>query len=334
VTNIKTLKIGTRGSPLALWQAKEVAARLEKAWPELRTELEIIKTSGDWAPRDGETRLAVQAGGKRLFATEIEAALERGDVDIAVHSSKDLDSTLPDGMEIACVLPREDARDAILLRDRSMRDVAVKDWPEGFVVGTASVRRGAMLLALNPGLKIVPLRGNVETRISKLRGALSGEHNIDATLLAEAGLKRLGYADEIDRVLSVDEALPAAGQGTVAIEVLSKNSQLKALLGPICCTQSLHRLFAERAALAVLDGSCHTPIGAYASYDGQGEMHLRLAVYSLDGQQSFFENDKAVILDEKSALEFGANLARKLKEKVPVEMFEQIVSGEGVQCVS
>lgn len=311
--DIQHLKIGTRGSPLALWQAREVEARLKAAHPGLSTELVVIKTSGDWKPEDGEVRLSEVEGGKGQFAKEIEQALLAGAIDIAVHSMKDMDSFLPKGLVINHMLPREDARDAFLSANYS----SIDDLPKAAVVGTASVRRQAFLLSRRPDLKIVPLRGNVQTRIDKLK-----EGQVDATFLACAGLKRLGLEDEITSVLSYEEMLPAAGQGAVGIEMREKDFSVAQLLETINCRTTLLCVGVERAILKILDGSCHTPIGAYARFEGK-ELVVDAHVCSLDGQKRYTAcskvplefNDKIDVLATSASI--GEALGQQLKEQLP-----------------
>jgi hydroxymethylbilane synthase len=261
-------------------------------------------------------RLSEADGGKGQFAKEIEQALLTGVVDIAVHSMKDMDSYLPDGLTIDHMLPREDVRDAMILsHDLRGRIKNAVDLPPNANLGTASVRRAAFLLSKRPDLKISPFRGNVQTRIDKVRGG-----QVDATFLAMAGLNRLGLSEEADIVLSVDEMLPAAAQGAVGIEMRAGEAEIASLLAPISCGRTVLCVRAERAALKVLDGSCHTPIGAYAEHEG-GRMSLRLQVSSVDGQQNFTAADERDVVDVDAAIAFGAALAQQLKSEVPAEMF-------------
>ena len=248
------LRIGTRGSPLALVQAGQVRARLAAAHglaPE-RIGIEIIRTSGDMI-RD---RPLAEVGGKGLFTKEIEDALLAGRIDLAVHSAKDMPTVLPAGLAIVAVLPREDPRDAFISR----KSRTLHELPHGAVVGTASLRRQALVKRLRPDLAVVNFRGNVETRLRKLD---AGE--VDATLLALAGLKRLGRADAATAILSTDEFLPAVGQGIIALEARADDARTRALLDAINDRDAATALACERAFLAVLDGSCRTPIAGYAT---------------------------------------------------------------------
>jgi hydroxymethylbilane synthase len=254
------LRLGSRGSPLALAQAAEAKARLAAAHPSLAAldaiEIVPIRTSGD---RPSQRTLA-EEGGKGLFTKELEEALLAGTIDFAVHSLKDMETALRPGLTIACCLPREDPRDALVAKGaRRIADLA-----PGAVVGTASVRRKAQLLHARPDLAIVPLRGNVGTRLAKLD---SGD--FAATVLAAAGLHRLGRFDEAGAVLiPADEMLPAAGQGIIAIEARIGDTRVMAYLAAIDDAPAAVSARAERALLAALDGTCRTPIAALATPAG------------------------------------------------------------------
>ena len=267
------LRIGTRGSPLALAQADELKRRLAAAHPTLgapdAVEIVAIRTSGD---RAGERPLAAE-GGKGLFTKEIEEALIAARVDVAVHSLKDMMATLPPGLAIAACLPREDPRDVLL----SPRATTLADLPKAARLGTASLRRQALALHVRPDLKVVPLRGNVGTRLAKLA---AGE--ADATILAVAGLKRLGLANRITAPLSADEMLPAPAQGVLAVEIRADDGRMRDLLAPLDHAETAACAAAERAFLAALDGSCRTPIAALATIAG-GRLHLDAAIVRPDG---------------------------------------------------
>ena len=253
------LRLGSRGSPLALAQAAEAKARLAAAHPSLAAagaiEIVAIRTSGD---RPSERPLA-EEGGKGLFTKEIEEALLAGKIDAAVHSLKDMETVLRPGLAIVCCLPREDPRDALVAKGaRRIAELA-----QGAVVGTASVRRKAQLLHIRPDLAIVPLRGNVGTRLAKLE---SGD--LAATILAAAGLKRLGRFDGVASIIPADEMLPAAGQGIIAIEARADDRRVLDLIAAIDDDAASTSARAERALLAALDGTCRTPIAALARLDG------------------------------------------------------------------
>lgn len=307
----QTLRIGTRGSKLALVQTGMVRDALIAAHPGLEVEVKIIQTSGDWKPEQGETRLSETKGGKGQFAAEIEHALLAGAVDCGVHSLKDMSSFLPEGLVIRHVLKREDPRD-VLLANGAVRNLA--DLPEGAVVGTASLRRQALLLAQRPDFKIVPLRGNVPTRIEKMR---TGQ--VDATILALAGMRRLGLEHEIACVFTAEEMLPAACQGIVGIEIREGDSETARLFDPIHHAESGYAAAAERAALAVLDGSCHTPIGAHAVRDG-GIMTLRVLVASGDGRQVFRDEQSAPVQNDADAARLGQVVGLRLKSRIPPDL--------------
>jgi len=257
--NQPALRIGTRGSPLALAQANQVRDRLIAAHPDLPPpELCVIRTTGD---RVTDRPLA-ELGGKGLFTKEIEQALRERAIDIAVHSMKDVETWLPDGLVVDCFLPREDPRDTLL------GAASIAALPQGARVGTASLRRSAQLLALRPDLTITMLRGNVGTRLDKLAAGV-----VDATLLAVAGLKRLGRADAIGAVLEPAQFLPAVAQGAVGIERRADDERSAALLALLNDPATAQCVAAERAMLAALDGTCRTPIGGLATLNA-GELSL------------------------------------------------------------
>lgn len=312
-TTCAKIRIGSRGSPLALKQVEMVQDALDGVFPELETEVVIIETSGDWRPSDGEVALSEREGGKAQFAKEIEEALIAGDIDCAVHSMKDMDSFLPDGLVIDHMLPREDARDALLFSDhvRAGKCDAFDLIPQGARVGTVSVRRAAFLLSKRPDLKIEPFRGNVQTRIGKLRVG-----QVDVTMLAIAGLKRLGIADEADVVLDVEEMLPAAAQGAVGIEIRESDAEVLSIFSRISNLNTVLCVKAERSVLKVLDGSCHSPIGAYAVLDG-GEMWLRVRIVSLDGVQVFEDDIRGQVLSVDEAQALGAEIGARMKAIIP-----------------
>ncbi len=267
------LKIGTRGSQLALAQAYETRERLMKAhgWDENAVEIVIIKTTGDMV-RD---RPLAEIGGKGLFTKEIEEALLDGRIDLAVHSMKDVPAVLPDGLVISTFLPREDNRDAFL----SPVAADIDALPEGAKVGTSSVRRAAQLLARRPDLEITGFRGNVDTRLRKLD---AGE--VDATFLACAGLNRLGLSDRITQAVPVDIMLPAVAQGAIGIEIREDDARTRALLEPLNHRDTRVAVTAERGFMIELEGSCRTPLAAYAEVDGD-HVRLRCEALTLDGRQ-------------------------------------------------
>ena len=267
------IRIGTRGSKLALAQAEETKRRLLAAHdlPEEAVELVVIKTTGD-AVRD---RPLADIGGKGLFTKEIEEALLEGRIDLAVHSMKDVPAELPDGLAIACHLPREDARDAFI----SLKYASIDALPAGAVVGTSSVRRAAQLLRLRPDVEIVPFRGNVDTRLRKLADGVA-----DATFLACAGLNRLGLADRITQAVPEDVMLPAVAQGAIGIETRKDDARIRELLAPLNDADTAVRVAAERGFLERLEGSCRTPLAAHAVIRDDA-VHLTAEALTLDGAQ-------------------------------------------------
>ncbi len=308
VLPIGPLRIGTRGSPLALAQAHETRARLVAAHPGLGVagaiEIVVIKTTGD---RILDRTLA-DAGGKGLFTKEIEEALAAGTIDLAVHSMKDVPTVLPDGLDIPCLLPRADARDAWFSRS----GLSLDELPAGAVVGTASLRRQAQVLARRPDLRVVPLRGNVGSRLAKLA---AGE--VAATLLAMAGLTRLGLAGRVTGVLEPEVMVPAVAQGAIGIETRCADHGTRALLVPLHCPETGARVAAERALLAVLDGSCRTPIAGYATLDGRGGLRLEAVVLRPDGSESFASASLGAVAD---AAAVGAEAGHQLKARLPADI--------------
>lgn len=267
--------VGTRGSPLAMAQARHVRALLAAAHPALAEkgalEIRVVVTSGD---RLTDAALAEQ-GGKGLFTKEIEEALLDGRIDLAVHSMKDLPTRLPDGLAVAAIPEREDPRDVLVAP--GARGIA--DLPAGARVGTSSLRRQAQLLARRPDLVVVPLRGNVGTRLRKVADGVA-----DATLLALAGLRRLGADVAAMTVLAPEEMLPAVGQGALGIECRAGDSRMTRLLAPLAHRPSADAVRCERALLETLDGSCRTPIAGLAVTDGVGGLRLDALAASPDGR--------------------------------------------------
>jgi hydroxymethylbilane synthase len=293
---------------LALAQARELKGRLEAAHglDAAAIEIVVIKTSGDMI-----LNLPLsEAGGKGLFTKELDLALLEGNIEMAVHSAKDLPTILATGIEIAGYLPRADVRDAWI----SPHAPHPLKLPPGSVVGTASLRRGAMVRRLRPDLKIALLRGNVETRLAKVA---KGE--VAATLLALAGLRRLGLEAKATAVLDVREFVPAAGQGAIAITVRAGDSAARAFLAPVLDAATGIALAAERAFLRVLDGSCKTPIGAHARIEG-ARLVFRAIVLKPDGSQ-FFETAASGPLAEAASL--GDAAGRDLAAQIPAGFFDR-----------
>ncbi|MDQ0468004.1 hydroxymethylbilane synthase [Labrys wisconsinensis] len=268
------LRIGTRGSPLALAQAHETARRLGAAHgvDPGRFAIVVFKTSGDRI----QDRPLSEAGGKGLFTKELEQALLEGAIDIAAHSAKDMATTLPPGLAIAAFLEREDPRDALIAPGVA----TLADLPHGAVVGSASLRRQAQLKRLRPDLRPVLFRGNVETRLRKI-----AEGAADATLLALAGLKRLGLEGHASEILPVETFLPAVGQGAIALETREADAEARRLVAAIGHRDTEIAVRAERAFLAVLDGSCRTPIAGHARVEG-GRVAFRGQILTPDGSEA------------------------------------------------
>jgi len=294
------LRLGTRGSPLALTQANMVRRALAAAHgfaPE-RVEIVTIRTSGDRI----QDRPLAEVGGKGLFTKEIEEGLVAGSIDFAVHSSKDMPTVLPPGLVLSAFMEREDPRDAFI----SHKAPSVAALPRGATVGTASLRRQAMIRRLRPDLSVAPLRGNVETRLKKLEEGVA-----DATLLALAGLKRLGLADKATAILSVDEFLPAVGQGAIGIETREDDRRTRELLAAIDHADTAAALACERAFLGVLDGSCRTPIGGHATVSGE-RMRFRGMIVKPDGSESHEVVREGLVRDAaRMGAEAGAELKRR-----------------------
>ena len=299
-------RIGSRGSPLALAQARAVRERMASAHavaPDA-IEIRVIRTSGD-AIQD---RPLAEIGGKGLFTKEIEEALLRNEVDLAVHSAKDMATQLPAGLAIAACLPREDPRDVFVSRvAETLAELAA-----GARIGTGSLRRAALVRRLRPDLVTVPLRGNVETRLRKL-----GEGVADATILALAGLRRLGLDNTATAILDVEMFPPAVGQGVIAIEARADDDQSRALVEAINDADAAIALACERAFLAVLDGSCKTPIAGYARLAG-GRVQFSGLIVKPDGSAALTVSRAGPVRD---AAMLGADAGRELKAKAGAAFF-------------
>ncbi len=292
------LRIGTRGSPLALAQAKEVQQRLAAAHPDLApAEIAVIRTTGDRV----QDRKLEEIGGKGLFTKEIEEALIERRIDLAVHSMKDMPTLLPPGLIIGCLLPREDPRDALF----SPHAASLAALPKGARIGTSALRRQAQILALRPDLQVQLFRGNVGTRLAKLA---AGE--VDATLLALAGLKRLGLADKATAILTTEEMLPAVAQGAIGVEVRVDDDRIAALLAPLNDTPTAESVTAERACLEMLDGSCRTPIAALAEHEPGGILYLRALIALPDGSEMHRAEQRA---PRAQAMDLGRAVGEALR---------------------
>lgn len=301
------LRIGTRGSPLALAQAHETRDRLRAAFglPETAFEIVVIKTTGDRVL----DRPLKEIGGKGLFTKEIEEALLSGGIDIAVHSMKDMPVAQPEGLLLDCYLPREDVRDAFV----SPAIARLADLPEGATVGSSSLRRRAQLAHRRPDLKLVEFRGNVQTRMKKLQDGVAV-----ATFLAMAGLNRLGMAEVARSAIAPEEMLPAVAQGAIGIERRAADNRAAEMLAAIHHGPTGQRLAAERAFLAALDGSCETPIAGLALLDGP-EVWLRGEILRPDGSEVITGKRRGPIADGAA---LGTDLARELLARAPRGFFD------------
>ena len=301
------LKIGTRGSPLALAQAHETRDRIARAFDLAAEAFEIvvIKTTGDRVL----DRPLKEIGGKGLFTREIEDALTGGDIDIAVHSMKDMPTLQPEGLVIDCYLPREDVRDAFV----SPLFGSISELPQGAVVGSSSLRRRAQLALRRPDLHLVEFRGNVQTRLKKLEDGVAV-----ATFLAMAGLSRLGMLDVARGAVDPDEMLPAVAQGCIGVERRADDARTGAMLAAIADHDSALRMAAERAFLARLDGSCQTPIAGLAVLKGD-RLHLRGEILRPDGSEVIAGEREGPARDGAA---MGTDLANELRARAPADFFD------------
>jgi len=303
------IRIGTRGSPLALAQAREVMGRLAAAHGlgADRCEIVVIKTTGDKIT----DRPLIEAGGKGLFTKELEEALFAGNIDIAVHSMKDMPALLPEGLAIAAILPREDPRDAFI----SLKYPSLDELPPGATVGTSSPRRQAQALRLRPDLRIVPLRGNVETRLRKL-----DEGAADATFLACAGLNRLGLAQHITARMDIETMLPAVAQGAIGIEIRADDANTAVLAAPLNDAATALCVAAERAFLSRLEGSCRTPIAGYADLRADA-LHISGEILTPDGRECLVATRDG---SPQSALRLGEEMATELLAQAGPDFFRAL----------
>lgn len=295
---MKSMRLGTRGSQLALRQSRQVASLLESAQPDLKVEIKIIKTIGDKILDVALSKI----GDKGLFTKEIEKELLNGEIDIAVHSLKDLPSELPPDLFIAAVLEREDPRDVLLSHKR----YKLAKLPRGASIGTSSLRRIAQLKAWRNDLRLVDIRGNVETRIRKMQ-----EQDLDGIILAAAGVKRLGLEEMISDYLPIDLVLPAVGQGMIAIEARAEDQDTLELLKRINHPASFLAAQAERAFLNELEGGCQVPVASLAVLQA-GKIHIQGLIASLDGREKYRGKS---LCSPPEAEEAGRELARRLLEQ-------------------
>lgn len=302
---MKALRIGTRGSALALWQSRSVARALAQHTA-VEPELITIKTSGDKFQKLSFS----QIGTKGVFIKELEDALLEGTIDLAVHSMKDVPTELPEGLTIAAIGKREDMRDALL----SLHGGTLASLPPGARVGTSSLRRQSQLLAARPDLRMLELRGNVDTRIEKLK---RGDY--DAIVLAKAGLDRLGLSANISEVLPFETSLPAAGQGAIGIEARSNDVDTLRILAALEDEETRAAVTAERSALAGLGGGCQVPIGAWGRMEN-GKLLLDVVVLSADGSLRLAEKDSSLPADAEA---LGRRVAQKLRERGAAALLER-----------
>ncbi len=305
----KLIRIATRGSQLALWQAEAVRAALARAHDLAPADLEVvvIKTTGDKTT----DRALADVGGKGLFTKEIEAALLSGEADIAVHSAKDMETVLPDGLTIGAVLEREDPRDALIAHEATSLDTL----RDGALIGSASLRREALLRRKRPDLNFTLLRGNVPTRLERVRAG-----DFDATLLAAAGLKRLGLAEHITAMLPMDEVLPACGQGVVAIECRADDARMRDMLAAIDHQATAQALACERAFLGALDGSCRTPIAGHARVDG-AQLRFDGLLLALDGSEAYAADLSGAAED---AATIGRAAGEDIRQHAPADFLKKL----------
>jgi len=305
------LRIGTRGSPLALAQTHQIRDALATAWPQLAApgaiEIVVIRTTGDKV----QDRPLAEIGGKGLFTKELDEAMEQGSIDLAVHSMKDVPTILPDFVRLPCMVKREDVRDAFISPIAKTPD----DLPIGAKVGTASLRRGAQILNRRPDLQVVNFRGNVQTRLGKL-----AEGQVDATLLAAAGLNRLGLAQHATTLLSSDYMLPAVAQGAVGITCRADDAKAHDFLAPLAHTETMIRVTAERAFLSRLDGSCRTPIAALALLDGD-TLSFRGLIVSPDGKDLHRVEGRGHLND---AWAIGDDAAQRVRSVAGPDFFKPV----------
>lgn len=293
-------KIGTRGSPLALWQANHVRDLLARSLEISADEIgiEVISTSGDRI-QDKPLR---EFGGKGLFTKEIEEALIQKEIDLAVHSMKDVQTELPPGLTIPCILPREDVRDAFI----SHKAASIQELPNGATVGTSSLRRQAQVKKLRPDLNVITYRGNVETRLQKLKDGVA-----DATFLAAAGIIRLGYETHITSLVDTSDMLPAVAQGAIGIEVRSDDETIQQYLAPLNDQNTNLAVTTERAFLKILDGSCRTPIAGLATLNGNA-LEFTGMILKPDGSKS---HEISISGRPSEAIDIGRRAGRELLER-------------------
>ncbi|MCP3922266.1 MAG: hydroxymethylbilane synthase [Desulfobacterales bacterium] len=304
-----TIRIGTRGSSLALWQANWVKDTILENFPEMTVELEIIKTKGD---KILDVPLA-KVGGKGLFVKEIEEALLSGRIDIAIHSMKDMPAELPEGLTIGAIPDRENPSDVVISKD----GLKLSELPEGATVGTSSLRRSSQLYKKRPDFKIVALRGNIDTRIKKLK---NGE--MDAIILAAAGVHRLGFSEVITEYIDHDTMLPAVGQGALCVETRLNDDKVAPILDKMNHHDTRVAVLCERAFLNRLEGSCQIPVAAHATIE-DGKVTLKGLVCDLDGKERV---EDFISAPEDACESAGTELANRLLEKGADEILKKVIA--------
>jgi len=311
------LKVGTRGSKLALTQTNMVCDALTSANPGLEIEVVVIKAAGDWKPAQGEVRLSETAGGKGQFVKDIEEYILNGHIDIGVHSLKDVPTHMPAGLTLGHFTERDDPRDVFISKTAKSLD----ELPAGAVVGTASVRRQAVILNRRPDLKVVTLRGNIDTRLEKLNNG-----QCDAIVLAAVGLKRIGRDHVISSYIEPEAMLPAVGQGVLAIESRENDTETHRILESVNHEPTRLIVQAERALLAALNGSCGTPIGSFAQWNNDGAMRLRGFFASPDGAEMYHAEETSSVKTSDDASALGLRLGRELKTMIPESVLLSVAS--------
>jgi hydroxymethylbilane synthase len=304
------IKIGTRGSKLAMTQANFVAGCLKQIAPEMSTEICVIKTTGDIM----QDVSLLNIGGKGVFVKEIEDALASGAIDLAVHSMKDVPTENPEGLKFAAILHREDARDILVSRGNRK----IEFMPKGAKIGTGSMRRASQILAIMPDITIVPLRGNLDTRLKKIE-----TENLAGVILAAAGMKRMGFAEKITQYLPIETMLPAVGQGALGLEIHDNDEPLKNILAKLNHEPTQKEVTAERAYLRALGGGCRLPIAAFAKIDG-GQLSLEGLVAAPQGSNIIRDKVKG---DPADAEELGKKLAELILERGGKKLLDLFAEG-------
>ncbi|CDZ77927.1 Porphobilinogen deaminase [Legionella massiliensis] len=303
----QVLRIATRKSPLALWQANHVAEKIKQFWPSVVIELVPMTTSGDKFLKDK----LLTVGGKGLFVKELEEALLANQADIAVHSMKDVPAFFPDGLSLATICERHNPFDAFIANNYQ----TLQELPSGSIVGTSSLRRQSQLLALRSDIKIQSLRGNINTRLGKLR---AGE--FDAIILAVSGLERMELQDSIGEILTEEQMLPACGQGALGIECRADDTTILKLLAPLSDPLSTICVGTERQVNALLGGNCHVPLAVYARVEAEKRIMLRAKILTLDGQTVISDQQEGLLADAET---LANNCAKALEAKGAAKLLAQ-----------